>query len=48
VNCAAVKGSTAITNASVKYYALATVADVDVLNDGYLDSTQNIVGVTPV
>jgi|LauGreDrversion4_2_1035121.scaffolds.fasta_scaffold1867625_1 hypothetical protein len=48
VNCAAVQSVNTISSASVRYYALATVADVDADNNGYIDSTENLVGVTPV
>lgn len=41
VNCAAVKATTPITSASVRYYALSTVPDVDADNNGYIDSTEN-------
>ena len=41
VNCAAVQSTNTITTASVRYYALATVADVDSNNNGYIDSTES-------
>lgn len=41
VNCAAVQGVNTISSASVRYYNLATVADVDADNNGYIDSTEN-------
>ena len=40
VNCVAKKGSTTITNASVRVYDLTTGADIDTNDDGYIDSTQ--------
>lgn len=39
VNCAANYQTTAITNASVRYYKLDTVWDIDTNNDGIVDST---------
>lgn len=39
VDCSAVYQTTAITNASVRYYKLDTVQDVDDDNDGIIDST---------
>lgn len=40
INCAAVAQTTTITNASVRYYRLDTVWDVDADFDGWLDSSQ--------
>lgn len=48
VNCAAVKSVNTISSASARYYELATVADIDLNLNGYVDSTENVVGVTPV
>lgn len=42
VQCAASKGTTAITNASVLYYRLDTVADLDNDLNGYVDTTENV------
>lgn len=39
IDCSAEYQATAITNASIRYYALSTVADVDADNDGIIDST---------
>lgn len=41
VNCASVYQTTAITNASVRYYALATTADNDSDYNGLTDETQS-------
>ncbi len=48
VNCAAVRNSSPITNASVKYYKLDTVADVDADNNGYIDSTEGLLDANGV
>lgn len=40
VNCAAVKSTTTISSASVRYFAIATVPDQDTNNNGYIDSTE--------
>ena len=47
ISCSLVQGLNVISSASVRYYALATVADVDADNNGYIDTTENLVGVTP-
>jgi len=39
VNCASSYQASAITNASVRYYKLDTVWDIDTNNDGIIDST---------
>ena len=39
INCSAQNAATAITNASVRYYKLDTVWDIDTNNDGIIDST---------
>lgn len=40
IDCAAQYQMSAITNASVRYYALDTVQDVDANYNGYVDSTE--------
>lgn len=44
INCSARYQATAITNASVRYYKLDTVWDVDANNNGKIDSSE---GLTP-
>jgi hypothetical protein len=47
VNCAAVKETTDITNASLRYYLMSTVQDVDANNNGLVDSTEvTLLGLT--
>ncbi len=48
INCAAVKSTTTITNASVRYYLMSTVQDVDANYNGLVDSTEvtSALGVT--
>ncbi len=40
INCAAMKGATAITGMSARFYLLSTVPDIDANNDGIIDGTQ--------
>lgn len=43
IDCSAVSTTTTITNASVRYYKLGTVWDIDTNNNGEVDSTEAIV-----
>lgn len=40
INCGALKGKTAITGMSARFYLLSTVPDIDANNDGIVDGTQ--------